>query len=927
MVDYKLQDLIDINQFQLLLERLNKIYPCTSAIIDSEGKILASVGGQGLCSLFHRTNKEAEKVCFKSDQYLSSCLSKANPAIIYQCPHGLIDSALPIIIDGNHVGSFFTGQLFFEKPDLNFFKKQASRYGFEEKSYLDAVRKVPIWTKDKLDTYLSFSNALIDILISIAVRNLKSFELTRKIQESEHRLETFLQTAMEGFCLLNRQGHILQANESYCHMSGYSVQKLLTMCISDIEINENPAEIEAHLREIQDKGKVRFETRHKRKDGSTYDIEVSAQYQQGLFFTFLRDITKRKQVENDVRYKNILLSTQQEASIDGILVVDEKNQVISCNKRFSAMWGVPQKLIDDKDDTPVLEYVSAQVVDTRSFLQKVRYLYEHKELTSEDELSLKDGRVFERYSAPISESGNRYLGRVWYFHDITNRKETERALRESEKRFATIFHTSPTPIGISRVQDGQFIDVNTSFTNLCGYCREKIIGHTSDELQLWQYTNRAQWFNNLWEKKHLQNIEAGLRRKTGEIRNVLASFELIELGGELCILGILIDITEHRKLEQEIIKTQKLENIGTLAGGIAHDFNNLLQAVSGYISLAKLMCDDKQKSLSALDEAEKALHMSVKLTNQLLTFSKGGKPVKKAVDLRPLIENAAKFALSGARTTTRIHIAHDLWPADADEGQINQVIQNIVLNADQAMPEGGQVEITARNFQSPGSGLPQVLKPGNYVQITIRDTGTGIDEKNIAKIFDPYFTTKEKGTGLGLATSYSIIKHHSGMINVDSEVGKGTAFTIYLPAATGIKQEETANVPVAASGRTTGRLLIMDDEPAVLAIAGKLVESLGHTAEFASQGKEAIEKYQEAQRSGRPFHAVILDLTVRGGMGGAETLQKLLALDPTVTAVVSSGYSDDANITDYRAHGFKAFLKKPYTRNELQQALSVLLKK
>jgi len=929
MADYKLQSLIDINQFQLLLERLNKIYPCTSAIIDNEGNILASVGGQDVCSIFHRTNKEAEKVCIKSDLYLSSCLSKSNPAMSYQCPHGLIDSALPIIIDGDHMGNFFTGQLFFEEPDIGFFKKQASRYGFEEKTYLDAVRKVPIWTREKLDTYLSFSNALIESLISIVLKNLKSLELTRKIRKSEHQLKTFLQTAMEGFCLLDREGNILQTNESYCYMSGYSLQELLTMCIPDVEINENPAETEAHLQEIQAKGKVRFETKHKRKDGSTYDIEVSAQYlsaDNGLFFTFLRDITKRKQVENDLRYKNILLSTQQEASIDGILVVDENNQVISCNKRFSAMWGVPQTLIDDKDDTPVLEFVTAQVVDTQAFQQKVHYLYKHKELTSEDEVSLKDGRVFERYSAPIFELNNRYLGRVWYFHDITKRKETERALRESKKRFATIFHASQTPIGISRMRDGQFIDVNTSFTDLCGYNRKEIVGHTSDELQLWQSTNRAQWFDELWGKKQLQSIEAAIRRKTGEIRNVLASFELIELDGELCILGILIDITKHRKLEQEIIKTQKLENIGTLAGGIAHDFNNLLQAISGYISLAKLTCDDKQKSLSALDEAEKALHMSVKLTNQLLTFSKGGKPIKKIVDLRPVIENAAKFALSGARSSTLINIDRDLWPTDADEGQINQVIQNIVLNADQSMPEGGQVEITARNIQNHDSGLPQVLKPDNYLQITIKDTGIGIDEKNINKIFDPYFTTKEKGTGLGLATSYSIIKHHNGMIDVQSEVGRGTTFTIYLPTATENKKDAAENISIIASGRTTGRLLIMDDEPAVLAIAGKLVESLGHKVEFASQGKEAIEKYREAQRSGRLFDAVILDLTIRGGMGGAETLQKLLALDPNVTAVVSSGYSDDAKIADYRSYGFKAFLKKPYTRNELQQTLNVLLK-
>jgi CheY-like chemotaxis protein len=378
-------------------------------------------------------------------------------------------------------------------------------------------------------------------------------------------------------------------------------------------------------------------------------------------------------------------------------------------------------------------------------------------------------------------------------------------------------------------------------------------------------------------------------------------------------------------LQEERLKTQKLEAIGMLAGGIAHDFNNLLQGVFGYISLAKLTADDRDKSISSLEEAEKALHMSVKLTNQLLTFSKGGKPVKKSLDLGPVIENATKFAVSGSRTDYQLDIDSELWSVEADEGQIGQVIQNIVLNADQAMPMGGTVSIAARNVHAPGPAIPVQLKPGVYTEVSIRDNGLGIPEQYLPRIFDPYFTTKEKGSGLGLATSYSIIKNHSGFIDVKSEMGKGSTFFIYLPAiASGQKTEPLQPSAVTASARN-GKVLLMDDEQVVRDVAGELIKALGHEVEFAAHGTEAVKKYQSAQQTGKPFNVVILDLTIRGGMGGIETLKKLKETDPEVKGIVSSGYSDDSVLSEYRKQGFVAVLKKPYTINGLRATLDGVL--
>lgn len=390
-------------------------------------------------------------------------------------------------------------------------------------------------------------------------------------------------------------------------------------------------------------------------------------------------------------------------------------------------------------------------------------------------------------------------------------------------------------------------------------------------------------------------------------------------------IEVISDITEKRLLEEERLKTQKLRSIGTLAGGIAHDFNNLLQGVLGYISLAKLTAGQREKSVAALENAEKALNLSVKLTNQLLTFSKGGKPVKRPIDPRPVIESAATFALSGSRSAYRVEAGDGLWRVDADEGQIGQVVQNMVLNAGQAMPEGGRVEITARNVHAPASDLPQILAHGPYVEIAITDRGVGIPEKDFLRIFDPYFTTKEKGSGLGLATSYSIMANHNGLIDVRSEVGKGTTFLLYLPATGAMPRDEQVKPAAAAAAGPRGRVLVMDDEPVIRDVAKELLTALGHEVEFASHGGEAVEKYQAAQRSGKPFDVVILDLTIRGGMGGAEAVRRLREIDPAVKAIVSSGYSGDAVIANHREQGFQAFLKKPYDIDALQDTLNSVL--
>ncbi|MHB8836047.1 MAG: hybrid sensor histidine kinase/response regulator [Candidatus Methylomirabilia bacterium] len=396
-----------------------------------------------------------------------------------------------------------------------------------------------------------------------------------------------------------------------------------------------------------------------------------------------------------------------------------------------------------------------------------------------------------------------------------------------------------------------------------------------------------------------------------------------DAGNTASVIETLNNITERHLLEEERLKTQKLESIGTLAGGIAHDFNNLLQGVFGYISLAKMSIDRGDRSFAMIEQAEKALRQSVSLTTQLLTFSRGGKPVREPIPLEPVIDSAVKFALSGSRSEYRLALDPGLWLVDADAGQLAQVIQNVAMNADQAMPRGGSMEITARNVPPSDPDLPRDLPRRNHVVIAIRDNGSGIHEPDLERIFDPYFTTKEKGSGLGLATSYSIVRNHEGRIFATSEVGKGSTFFIYLPAAAAAAA--AARIAASAAKTRAARILLMDDEEMVRNVARELLTVLGHTVAVADRGETAIESFRSSRDAGHPFDLVILDLTIRGGMGGVETVQRLREINPGVKAVASSGYSDDAAASGFREQGFTAFLKKPYNIRELQEVLNIAL--
>jgi two-component system cell cycle sensor histidine kinase/response regulator CckA len=365
---------------------------------------------------------------------------------------------------------------------------------------------------------------------------------------------------------------------------------------------------------------------------------------------------------------------------------------------------------------------------------------------------------------------------------------------------------------------------------------------------------------------------------------------------------------------------EKLESIGTLAGGIAQNFNNILTMILGNISLAGLEAQDGSELQKSLEQAEKASLRAKDLTLQLLTFSKGGAPVKEIASLTELLRDTANSALTGSNVKCQFSIPDDLWQAEIDARQVSQVIYNLVINAQQAMPAGGTIELLAENTtlnktQSPGKGMP--IKAGDYIRVAITDHGNGIPKEHLEKIFDPFFTTKINAHGLGVPTSFSIARRHGGHLSVESEVGSGSTFCLYLPASAPKPAKKKA---IKAAGRA--RILVMDDEKGVREIAGRMLKHIGYEdVEFAGHGAEAIKLYKASMKSGNPFGMAILDLTIPGGHGGEWTISELLKLDPTVKAIISSGYIDDPVMAEHREYGFNEKLVKPYTIEELRKAV------
>jgi PAS domain S-box-containing protein len=731
------------------------------------------------------------------------------------------------------------------------------------------------------------------------------------------------------------------------------------------------------------------------------------------------------------------------------VIIDTQNRILAANSRFEIAIGRSLSEIKGRFCWELCHGEGSQQRPAGCPFGKM--LTSHMTETAEMEVELLNG-FYIVSCTPIFDANGKLDKIIHIATDITERKRTERALRQSEEKFSKAFVMNPDSININRLSDGVYLDINSGFTRITGYTREDVIGRSSlpGDLGIWvNNSDREKLVRDLKAHGIVDELEAPFRTKDGRIVFGIMSARILDINGERCILSITHDITDRKKAEQALIEererlsvtlksigdgvittdregkvvlmntvaeeltgwrqheakgrnlqeifyivneatgerrldpvarvlasgrsveianhtilvsrgglrqviadcgapikneagailgvvlvfrditekqkmieslqnAQKLESLAVLAGGIAHDFNNLLGAIFGYIELAHLSTTEPEVAES-LQATLKTLNRARALTHQLLTFAKGGSPVKSVEPLFPYVKDAAEFALSGSKVKCRYRIDPDLWHCDYDKNQIGQVIDNIVINAVQAMQDGGEMVITASNVRLTDHEHGSLGK-GNYVRIAIADSGNGIPNEILPRIFDPFFTTKKKGSGLGLATSYSIVTRHGGAITAESEPGMGSIFTVFLPAAFEplTLGEKTAEKPMQGSGS----ILLMDDDESIRETATAMLEYLGYHCQSVADGRQALSEFEKAKVAAKPFKAIICDLTIPGGMNGKEVVGEIRKIDKTIPLIVSSGYSDDPILSDPNAYGFSASISKPFTCAELAAVLA-----
>jgi PAS domain S-box-containing protein len=681
-----------------------------------------------------------------------------------------------------------------------------------------------------------------------------------------------------------------------------------------------------------------------------HDEEGQPLFLQGIML----DITAHRRVEAALRESEERFRTVFEGSLDAIILADpETGEILDANPTACEAVSLPHgKIIG----LPYMRFVAPGSEDHVEEL--FRRVAQDETLGQPSEIPAQgaDGNLvtFESLGQIIQIDGKPVA--LVVLRDITGRKEVEKSLRESEARYRRLFDESPVALwevdaspmkaSIDELRDGGIRDLGAYFEEhpeevLTVFMKARVTDTNRANVELFQADSKQLFLRGLpkitteesyrMSGKELASIGEGktesevrdvaVRTFKGEEKQIYYRWSVVP-GYEHTFEKVLVsvmDITEHKRMERELQKIQKLESLGVLAGGIAHDFNNILTAISTNLSMAKLYGDLRDDISEMLTDAEKASARAKNLTQQLLAFAKGGTPVKKPVSISTLITTTAAFSLSGSNARCEFALPDDLWLAEVDEGQIGQVLQNLIINADQAMPRGGTIKISAENVAIRERGsLP--LKNGLYLRISVTDQGAGVPRKNMPHIFDPFFTTKQKGSGLGLATAFSIVNNHSGHIEVESRVEEGSTFVLYLPALGRTSEEKEQERKRLIRGE--GRILLVDDEEIIWRAAGEALTRMGYEVQFAEDGAAGLELYREAMDAERPFHAVIMDLTIPGGMGGREAVGEILEIDPYAKIVASSGYSNDPVMSDFRKHGFCGIITKPYRIEELGELMS-----
>ncbi|TCL62392.1 PAS domain S-box-containing protein [Hydrogenispora ethanolica] len=772
--------------------------------------------------------------------------------------------------------------------------------------------------------------------------------LIDKLQQERDQLEAVIESMQEGVILSDPKGSIVKSNSAARQMLGSDDSKdgpnHLTQFLFDSQLHvfdgafrsfeEKPFSRvflgETVLRQTST-GNIRYISYNK-------TLVMNSDGTPTLTVLMCRDITYREQLIRRLEQEQARLQAILEQMPSGVIIVEAPSgKVISANKRYGEILCLsffPLELSE------LYHAIKCFRGDGRPFSQEERPLFrslQYGEIVSNEEIIVQraDGSfgVILESSAPVLDREDKIVAAVLVLTEITNLKEamTKAALANQLQQIIEFL-----PDGTFVVdKDRKVIAWNRANELLTGAFKAEILGQEAyanttvcpEQLRMIDIVldgaseNIEAEFDKNGDVLARQVLLPSLNQRSNVYLELKATPLRNEYGDTLGVIETIRDITRQKELEAETIRMQKIESVGILAGGIAHDFNNYLAAILSNIQLAGLRFENGRDIRPLLATVEGLVSKATGLTKQLLAFSKGGIPIKKITSLKELVLDTVEFVLRGSRVSCYCVIPEELRQAEVDPGQITQVLTNLLINASQAMPEGGNITVRCEN--TPWDSMDSLpIKPGEYVKVSVIDQGPGIPQENLAKIFDPYFTTKKQGNGLGLAVCYSIINNHGGYIGVESKAGSGSTFYFYLPA---ISELDAATEAVRDEdldeAEEHGKILIMDDEKNITIPVSQILQRVGYEVDLASDGAEAITKYIKAQTEGEPYDAVILDLTVPGGMNGKRTIEQLLKISPNVRAIVCSGYSEDPVLAHYKDFNFRDVVLKPYKVEELRRVL------
>jgi len=758
--------------------------------------------------------------------------------------------------------------------------------------------------------------------IELEMQNEELRRAQQELQEGQEIYRNIISESPVGISIYDASGQCLEANDSIAKIIGTTREQVLQQNYNSIESWKQSGFLDKAKRAVEDQSIKRHDLLVESTFGKGVKLDsYLIPFSSGGLLLMVNDITDRLEAEEALRESEEKFRLLTEQNLLGIIIIQD-GLVKYVNKTAS---GITEYSIEEALDWKPNEFgklfhpddlgfVMEQAQKKQEGAKDVVTHYSYRMLTKSREV-----RWIDQYSKTISFAGK--TADLITIIDITESKQAEEALRESEERVRTLLDAITETVTL----------LDTEGTVLASNeVAARRLGLTVDELE---GRNLFDQFPPGAAKPRKEAIDEviqtgkAVRVDIDDNGRILDShcYPLLDGQGKVIQVAVFAaDVTDRRKLHEEHLKLEKLESLGILAGGIAHDFNNILTTIMGNLSYAKMGKDRDSETHEVLEEAEKASFRAKDLTQQLLTFAKGGAPVRETASLPEVIRESGRFATKGSNVRCDFAISEGIWPAAIDVGQISQVIQNLIINADQAMPDGGVIKIEMDNrVVEARDALP--LLSGKYIQVSIRDQGAGIPEKHLPRIFDPYFSTKDKGSGLGLATALSIIKKHGGHITADSELGTGTVFHIYLAASEREMAEAKAMEGEFIKGH--GKIMIMDDEEPIRNLGFQVLNRLGYEVALASDGDEAVSLFGKAKKAGGPFDAVILDLTIPGGRGGKETINLLKEIDPNVKAIIASGYSIDPVMGNFRDYGFRGVVTKPFKVEKLSQVLHDVMTK